>query len=114
KQDLRRFLDLGGDPNEPVRSQAYQSAQVGFPDEPLRVAADRLNQTVYAALPIVSLEEPSRVIGLITREDLFIARAMWLDEDRRRERLLRVQTYLNPLGMRRKPPTPPATPRSPE
>ncbi len=86
--DLERFLALGGDPTTRVRARAVPLASATYPDEPLRIAADRLVQLGGAAVPVVDPGEPAHVIGFITREAPFEARVQWNEQERRRERLL--------------------------
>ncbi|MDX6556810.1 MAG: hypothetical protein QOD86_3005 [Miltoncostaeaceae bacterium] len=70
---------------------------VALPGETLRTVADRMVEHGVGALPVVRLGSPRRVVGLITQSHLFRARVRLLDEERTRERVLR----LRPLPGRR-------------
>jgi predicted transcriptional regulator len=63
---------------------------VTFPDEPLRVAADKMSQAQYSGLPVVDPSNPQRVVGLISSDDLFAARKLWSAEERTLEKVLTV------------------------
>ncbi len=71
-----------------------------FPDEPLRVVVYRMVDTAFTRLPVV---EPAhapqgthgRLLGLVALTDLLHARSRNLEEERARERVLRLRTPLN-------------------
>ena len=85
RSDLRKFVALGGDEQRPVRSLSAPVASATFPDEPMRIAADRLARLDGSALPVVDPGEPSHVIGFVTREAPFDARVLWMQLERERE-----------------------------
>ncbi len=83
----------GGDEQGPplrVRDLVKKPLVVAFPDEPLRVAADRMAQLDSESLPVVDTSDNQRVVGLISREDLFNARVLWFAEEKQRERFLSI------------------------
>jgi chloride channel protein, CIC family len=57
-----------------------------YPWESCRTAAERMAQHGVGRLPIVSPDNPRRIVGIVTRSDLLKARAQVLDEEMRRER----------------------------
>jgi H+/Cl- antiporter ClcA len=59
-----------------------------YPWESCRTAAERMAQAGVGRLPVVSPENPNKVIGIITRSDLLKPRAQMADEEFRRERFL--------------------------
>jgi H+/Cl- antiporter ClcA/CBS domain-containing protein len=63
-------------------------AIVAFPDEPLRDAAERMLTAGIGRLPVVLPEQPGRLVGILSRSDVFKALARRADEEHRRERLL--------------------------
>lgn len=63
---------------------------VAFPDEPLRVAADRMAVINSDCLPIVDTINDQKVVGLVSREDLFNARVLWFAEEKQRESFLSI------------------------
>ncbi len=118
RADLERFLDAGGDPSTRVRARAVPLASATYPDEPLRIAIDRLAHLGGSAVPVVDPGEPSHVVGFVTRESPFDARAQWNAQERQRERLLHLPFgRARERGRRRPPregaPAPPA-PDAPE
>ena len=60
-----------------------------LPWESCRTAAERMAENGVGRLPVVSPEERTRVIGIVTRSDLLKPRARAVEEEGRRERLLR-------------------------
>ncbi|MGH2540407.1 MAG: chloride channel protein [Actinomycetota bacterium] len=63
-----------------------------FADETLRVVADRMAAHEHGVLPVVDRERPDHMVGLVTQFDLLRARQRMLEEERHRERVLRVRT----------------------
>jgi CIC family chloride channel protein len=63
---------------------------VAFPDEPTRVAADRFASFGKQYLPVVEPLNPGHVVGVISREDIFQARALWLKQEKIQEKFLGV------------------------
>jgi H+/Cl- antiporter ClcA len=57
-----------------------------FPGESCRVAAERMAAEGVGRLPVVSPENPLKVIGIVTRSDLLKPRARSVEEEVRRER----------------------------
>ncbi len=86
--DLQRYLEMGGPPSRPVRSLAVPLSIATYPDEPMRLAADRLGQLDGSALPVVDPGEPTHVVGFVTREGPFEARVLWTALEQEQERSL--------------------------
>jgi len=86
--DLQKYVEMGGDPSRPARSLAVGLSTATYPDEPMRIAADRLAQLDGSALPVVDPGEPSHVVGFVTREGPFEARVLWTELERETERSL--------------------------
>jgi CIC family chloride channel protein len=70
---------------------------VAHPDESLRSVANRMSERKVGAMPVVERGEPAVLKGIITQFDLLTGRERMLQEERHRERLLRVR----PLPRRR-------------
>jgi CIC family chloride channel protein len=64
---------------------------VAFPDEPLRIVAERMAQAGVTRLPVVARDDSTRLVGLISLADLMRGRSRAADEERKRERTLRVR-----------------------
>jgi CBS domain-containing protein len=63
---------------------------VAHPDEPLRVVVFRMAETGFTRMPVVDTES-GKLVGMISLHDLLLARVRNLNEERRRERLLRLR-----------------------
>lgn len=70
-----------------------------FEDAPLRVVVYRMAETGFTRLPVVDAENPKRLLGMVSLDDLLRARSRNLAEERTRERMLRIRL---PLGGRSK------------
>jgi CBS domain-containing protein len=68
-------------PETRIREVVKRSPSVVFLDNSLRDAADHMVRENVGRLPVVSREDPSRVIGIITRSDLLSAHARRLREE---------------------------------
>jgi CBS-domain-containing membrane protein len=75
---------------------------VAYPDEPLRVVVYRMAETGLTRLPVVARDDPSKLLGMLSLQDLLQARVRNLDAERRRERLLPRRLVL-PRRLRRRP-----------
>lgn len=86
--DLKKYVELGGDPQARLSKLAVPLSAATYPDEPMRVAAERLSQLDGSALPVVDPGEPSHVVGFVTREGPFEARVLWTGLEQEREQAL--------------------------
>ncbi|MCO5177801.1 MAG: CBS domain-containing protein [Thermomicrobiales bacterium] len=68
---------------------------VAYPDEPLRLVVYRMAETRLTRFPVVD-RQTGRVVGMISLNDLLMARVRNLEAERRRERVLPVR-FTNPL-----------------
>ncbi|MGH9456981.1 MAG: chloride channel protein [Thermoanaerobaculia bacterium] len=69
----RDFLDARWDDATPAGALVKRPPAVIFPDNSLREAADHMVRENIGRLPVVSREDPRRVVGFITRSDLLEA-----------------------------------------
>ncbi|HEU5375022.1 MAG TPA: chloride channel protein [Ktedonobacteraceae bacterium] len=74
---------------------------VAYPDEPLRTVVYRMAETGYTRFPVVERSDPGKLLGMISLNDLLKARVRNLEEERHRERVLRLR-LLAPLRHREK------------
>jgi CIC family chloride channel protein len=84
-------------------------ALVTYPDEILRAAADQMVEHWVGALPVVTRDE-RRLLGILTEFDLLKARQRQLQEERHRERVLRLKRAGTPSPLTDKPSGPSARP----
>ncbi len=69
---------------------------VAYPDEPLRATVYRMAESGYTRLPVVDREHPDQLLGMVSLQDLLKARVRNLDEERRRERVLKLSLLFTP------------------
>jgi chloride channel protein, CIC family len=70
------------------------TAVVAYPDDPLRVVVYRMAETGLTRLPVVNPGNPQRLLGTVSLDDLLRARSRNLEEERARERVLRLRRPL--------------------
>lgn len=73
-----------------VRDAVGRPAVVVYDDSSLRDAADQMAREGVGRLPVVSRDDPSGVIGIVTRSDIIAAHSSRLDGERLREPRFRV------------------------
>ena len=67
-----------------------------YPDEPLRVVANRMAETGLTRLPVIDRDDPARLDGMLSLRDLQAARLRSLNAERCRERVLRLRILSRP------------------
>jgi len=98
RRDIRERLHRDGDSalqlsfGELVRSETVET----YPDEPLRVVVYRMAELGVTRMPVVE-STTRKFLGLVSLNDLLKARARHLEEERRRERTLKLR-FLLPGG----------------
>ncbi len=60
-----------------------------LPGESCRAVAERMAATGVGRLPVVSPDDPRRLVGIVTRSDLLKPRGRWWEEESKRERFFR-------------------------
>jgi H+/Cl- antiporter ClcA len=66
----------------------HREPVTAYPWESCRTAAERMAHAGVGRLPVVSPDDPRKVVGIVTRSDLLKARARLLEEESRRESFL--------------------------
>jgi chloride channel protein, CIC family len=101
----RKDLDrAGAEASAPVSGLIRRPPVVVYSDCTLREAADHMVNHGVGRLPVLDRENPSRVVGVITRSDLLSAHRRRLDETHVPERSLELRTLATPpwrLGAKR-------------
>jgi H+/Cl- antiporter ClcA/CBS domain-containing protein len=82
-----------------VQDVARRDLAKAYPDEPLTYVVSRMAETGLTAFPVVEREHPRKLLGLISLNDLLVARVRRLQEEQRRERVLPLRLAF-PLGSR--------------
>jgi CIC family chloride channel protein len=91
RKDIRKLLAENLRPDACLGELARRQTAVAYPDEPLRVIVYRMAETGFTRLPVVDSSSGSKLVGLISLEDLLRARTRNLTEERHRERVLRLR-----------------------
>jgi len=88
-KELREPMD-GGEAvldqkvGELVKAEPFEA----FPDEPLRVAVNRMAEEGVTRLPVVD-RETGKLLGMVSLDDLLKARTRHMEEERRREQAIK-------------------------
>lgn len=64
---------------------------VAYADEPLRAVVYRMADIGRTRLPVIDNDKSRTLLGMVALEDLLLARARNLEEERQRERVLRIR-----------------------
>ncbi|MGO9260247.1 MAG: chloride channel protein [Bryobacteraceae bacterium] len=88
---LRKQLQAWPSPNRPLGEMVRQDPVVAYADEPLRVVVYRMAETGLTRFPVVERSDARRLAGMISLDDLLRARARTLEQEHRRERVLRIR-----------------------
>jgi chloride channel protein, CIC family len=93
--DLRDRIEEHGDVllRRPLRELVRAETIVANPDESLRVVVYRMAEKGFTRMPVVD-RATGKFLGLVSLEDLLKARGRHLEEERRRERPLRLRFLL--------------------
>ncbi len=89
------------DADHPASEVMVHDLVVAHPDETLRDVADRMAQRQVGVMPVIAYGNPDALVGIVTQFHLLAAHERTLEEERHRERVLRV-TSLPRLGRSRR------------
>ena len=96
RRDLSRFAQVGlNDCNLKLGQVMKPNPVVCSPGESLRVVVYRMAETDLTCLPVVEHSHPHKLVGIVSLTDLLKARARNLQEERYRERVLRLRTLFS-------------------
>jgi CIC family chloride channel protein len=95
RKDIRERINQEGGAalRRTLREVARPNASEVYSDEPLRVVVYRMAETGFTRMPVVD-RTSGKFVGLISLDDLLKARSRHLEEERRRERSLRLRFFL--------------------
>jgi H+/Cl- antiporter ClcA/CBS domain-containing protein len=91
RNQIQQILDDTGSPDRPLSEQSLRDPVVAYADEPLRLVVYRMAETGLTRLPVIEREETRTLAGMVSLTDLLHARTRALEEERRRERVLRIR-----------------------
>jgi CIC family chloride channel protein len=87
----RAIHDTGSQPLS-VGDLAWHEPVLAYPDEPLRVVVYRMAESGLTRFPVVERGHARKLLGIVALEDLLSARTRSLEDDRHRERVLRLHS----------------------
>jgi chloride channel protein, CIC family len=87
RKDLHRLEDRTLSLDDVIKTEIVTV----FPDEPLRIVVYRMAETGLTRMPVVDRNDPRKLLGIISLTDLLRARVRDLEEERLRERVLRLR-----------------------
>ena len=70
---------------------ATQNPQVAFADEPLRTVVNRMADSGFTRFPVLNPSGDGKIVGMVALNDLLHARTRNLEDERARERVLRIR-----------------------
>ena len=89
---LQRFEESGPGPlHERLRDIMSRKPVTASEDESLRVVVYRMAETGFTRLPVVDAANETKLLGMVSLDDLLRARTRNLAEERTRERTLRIR-----------------------
>src|SRR5215469_5582486 len=93
RKELFRLFEETRDMVQAPRLAEIATAEpiVAFADEPLRVVVHRMAESGLTRLPVLDPQTERRLVGMISLDDLLRARTQNLEEERARERMLRIR-----------------------
>ena len=95
------LLDLQLPIGAAVRDVIKRPPVVIFTDNTVRQAADHMVRQGVGRLPVVTREDPTRMVGIVTRTDLLAAHATRLESADRASRTIRLELHALPWRFRR-------------
>jgi chloride channel protein, CIC family len=91
RNQLHRLLDGETPAAAKLADLAEKSPMVAYADEPLRMVVNRMAESGFTRFPVVDREDNPKLVGMVALHDLLQARTRTMQEERRRERVLRVR-----------------------
>jgi CIC family chloride channel protein len=99
RNTLHQLLHDGQPPQTPLAEVADKSPVVAYADEPLRLVVNRMAETGYTRFPVLERWDSRQLVGMVGLHDLLHARTRALQEERKRERVLRIHLPFGPRGV---------------
>src|SRR6185437_10714936 len=107
RADVERLARDSGGPNDAsLASVVIRDPVVAYPDEPLRVAVYRMAATGLTRFPVVARDDPHTLVGMISLQDMLKGRALNLEAELRRERVLPLRLSFPRRSVRQARPLP--------
>ena len=97
RRDLRRAIQKGGAAGVTSLADITRyDPLVVYADEPLRPIVERMAATGITRFPVVDRDDPKRLVGSISLNNLLAARVMHLEAETRREQVLQMPRIGSP------------------
>jgi H+/Cl- antiporter ClcA len=95
RKDIRDRIDQEGERalGRPLGELVRKNAAEVYSDEPLRVVVYRMAENGFTRMPVLD-RTSKKFLGLISLDDLLKARSRHLEEERRRERIIKFRFFL--------------------
>lgn len=90
RKNLLGILQNRAEAERPFSAWAKPDPMVAFADEPLSAVVYRMADSGLTRFPVVARDKDRKLVGMISLYDLLHARTRALEEERRRERVLRI------------------------
>jgi H+/Cl- antiporter ClcA len=98
RKHILKLADEGGRGTATMSELSRKDPVVAYADEPLRAVVYRMAEKGVTRMPVLDRGPSRRIAGMVSLEDLLMARSKNLTEERARERVLRLR-----LPFQRKP-----------
>jgi CBS domain-containing protein len=98
RQKLEKLLADPSAAEQPLAALANPKPVVAYAGEPLRGVVYRMSDTGLTRFPVVEREDSRKLVGMVSLHDLLQARTRSLEEERRRERVLRIRLPFGKQG----------------
>ncbi len=94
RHDLDMLLAEGPEGETTLRDVLRPDPVVTYPDESLRPVVYRMAETGLTRMPVVDRDDPTHLVSVISLRDLLGARVQALEDERDRERTLKIRTFI--------------------
>ena len=100
RRDLRRAIqeEVKHPTNRRLSDITKYEPTVAYADEPLRLIVERMAATSLTRFPVVDRDDPTRLVGSISLNNLLAARVMQLEAETRREQVLKMPRIMSRAG----------------
>ncbi len=97
---LHEIMIHSSDQTDPITEhEEVMTPAIAYPDEPLRLAVQRMAASGLTRFPVVSHDNPPQLVGMLSLSSVLRARARNLEAERRREQILPMRMFI-PFGSR--------------
>ncbi|MBX3283432.1 MAG: chloride channel protein [Acidobacteria bacterium] len=95
RRDLRGAIQhVKEDPNGKLSAITRYNPEVIYDDEPLRLVVEKMAASGITRFPVVDRDDPRRLLGTVSLNNLLSARVIHLEAETRREQVLQIPPVL--------------------